>query len=386
MKKLITNNKIVKRKLELVNFPLKKKEFEKQEIQINGKNLINLSSNDYLGLSKNKNIIKKAMEWNNLYGNSSSSSRLITGNFEKLVELEKKFSSKINHQKTLVLGNGFLLNSTVIPTITGNNLGQRNKFYIFSDKFNHASINYGNLLTKQKVFRYNHLDLEHLEFLLKKTNKSTNKLIVSETLFSMDGDFVDLKSIRFLAKKYNCILYLDDAHAFGIYGKDGFGYTTIGEKLEKEIVVGTFSKAVGSYGAFVSCSKFFYDLIVDKCPGLIYSTALPPSIIGSIDESLKIFPKINNLRKKLIDNSHALIKQLKETKYNTGNSCSHIIPIIFNQFDDCQKLKEKLAQNSFYIKSIRHPTVPVSSPRLRLSLTAIINEKIIKKLLKSFQK
>lgn len=378
MTKLITNNKKVCRKLISVNFPIKKKKSEDQEIIIKGKNLINLSTNDYLGLSKHKSIIKESIKWTKLYGSSLSSSRLITGNFERLVELEKALSINVKHQKTLVLGNGFLLNSTVIPAITGNTVGNKNKFYIFSDKLNHASINYGNLLTNQKIYRYNHLDLDHLESLLKKVDKKSNKMIVSETLFSMDGDFVDLEGIRFLSKKYNCILYLDDAHSFGVYGENGFGFATRGQKLEKEIVVGTFSKAVGSYGAFISCSKFFYDLLVDKCPGLIYSTALPPSVIGAVNESLKLFPKINKLRKQLIDNSIFIINSLKKFGFNTGNSSSYIIPIILGKYEACEVLKKTLEKNNFYIKSIRHPTVPKNLARLRMSLTALINKNTIK--------
>jgi len=379
--KLITNNKKVRRKLLSVNFPIKRKKTNDQEIIIKGKNLINLSTNDYLGLSKHKSIIKESIKWTKLYGNSLSSSRLITGNFEKLVDLEKMLSLNVKHEKTLVLGNGFLLNSTVIPAITGNTIGNKSKFYIFSDKLNHASINYGNLLTNQKIYRYNHLDLEHLESLLKKVEKKSNKMIVSETLFSMDGDFVDLEGIRFLSKKYNCILYLDDAHSFGVYGENGFGFATKGQKLEKEIVVGTFSKAVGSYGAFISCSKFFYDLLVDKCPGLIYSTALPPSVIGAVSESLKLFPKINKLRKQLIDNSIFIINRLNKFGFNTGNSSSYIIPVILGKFEACEVIKKTLEKNNFYIKSTRHPTVPKNFARLRMSLTALTTKDTIKNFL-----
>ena len=132
MTKLITNNKKVLRKLVSVNFPIKRKKTNNQEITIKGKNLINLSTNDYLGLSKHKSIIKESIKWTKLYGSSLSSSRLITGNFEKLVDLEKIISLNVKHEKTLVLGNGFLLNSTVIPAITGNTAGNKSKFYIFN--------------------------------------------------------------------------------------------------------------------------------------------------------------------------------------------------------------------------------------------------------------
>ena len=129
------------------------------------------------------------------------------------------------------MGNGFLLNSTLIPALTGNSLGKRNKFLIFSDKYNHASINYGCLISRQKCLRYNHLDLNHLERLLKKIKTNEKKMIISETLFSMDGDIVDLDGLRLLSEKYNTILYLDEAHAFGIFGKYGFGLASEKQKV-----------------------------------------------------------------------------------------------------------------------------------------------------------
>ena len=184
--------------------------------------------------------------------------------------------------------------------MTGNSLGKRSKFYIFSDKLNHASINYGCLFSRQKCFRYEHLDLNHLEFLLKKVPINSPKIIISETLFSMDGDFVNINEIRMIAKKYNCILYLDEAHALGVYGKDGFGeVATDNKKIENEVVIGTFSKAFGSYGSFVSCSNRIYKDIVNNCSGLIYSTALPPSVLRSIYASVKKVPKKTDARQKI---------------------------------------------------------------------------------------
>ena len=181
------------------------------------------------------------------YGSSLSSSRFISGNLDKISVIESKLSKFTGKEKSLIFSGGFLMNSTLIPTLTGNNLGQRNKVEIFSDKLNHASINYGCYLTRQRVFRYNHLDLDHLDDLLKKTNKNTPKFIISETLFSMDGDLANVEELRDIAKKYNAILYLDEAHSIGVYGKNGSG-CAFGKNYEKEIVVGTFGKVLGALG------------------------------------------------------------------------------------------------------------------------------------------
>ena len=294
-------------------------------------------------------------------------------------------SNFTNHEKTIIVGNGFLLNSTLIPTLTGNSLGKRSKFYIFSDKLNHASINYGCLFSRQKCFRYEHLDLNHLEFLLKKVPINSPKIIISETLFSMDGDFVNINEIRMIAKKYNCILYLDEAHALGVYGKDGFGVATDNKKIENEVVIGTFSKAFGSYGSFVSCSNRIYKDIVNNCSGLIYSTALPPSVLGSIYASVKKVPKKTDARQKIKNNYNLVLEYLKKLSFNTGGSNSHIIPIIFESDNKLKKFSNLFLDRGFYVKEIRYPTVSKNKERIRLSITANMKKNILTDFLRTIR-
>ncbi len=382
MERLISNNKNPFRKLENFDYSLKSQPNKSGFIRYKGKNLFNLASNDYLGLSFDKELINESTKWTKRYGSSLSSSRLITGNLDKINHIEQLLSNYVKHDKSIIIGNGFLLNATLIPTITGNSPGKRNKFFIFSDKFNHASINYGCMLSRQKCFRYNHLDLNHLESLLKKIPTNVPKIIISETLFSMDGDFLNINEIRMIAKKYNCILYLDEAHAIGVYGKIGFGVAADNKKIENEIIVGTFSKALGSYGSFVSCSKKFYNVIVNNCSGLIYSTALPPPVLGSIYASVKKIPKKSVSRRKIKENCELVLKCLKKLSFNTGSSNSHIIPIIFDNYNKCKKLCDFFLDRGFYVKSIRYPTVPMGKERIRLSLTANMNKKILNNFLK----
>ena len=216
-----------------------------------------------------------------------SSSRLVTGNIDETMQIESKLSKNKNKEGSIILGSGFQCNSTLIPSLLNNTLGKRCKAVIFSDRLNHSSIYHGCYLSKQKVKRYNHLDFNHLEYLLKKEKNINLKMIISETVFSMDGDIADIQVLRFLAKKYNCILYFDEAHAVGIFGPRGFGLTTDKKNsLENEVVVGTCSKAFGSYGSYISCSKEIKKKIINTCAGLIYSTAIPPGIIGSIDVAI----------------------------------------------------------------------------------------------------
>ena len=385
MKKIISKKKIHSRKFENFDHSLSNQRDNHGFIKYKGKKLFNLASNDYLGLSTDKQVANESIKWLNKYGSSLSSSRLVTGNLDKIGEIERLLSNFTNHEKTIIVGNGFLLNSTLIPTLTGNSLGKRSKFYIFSDKLNHASINYGCLFSRQKCFRYEHLDLNHLEFLLKKVPINSPKIIISETLFSMDGDFVDINEIRMIAKKYNCILYLDEAHALGVYGKDGFGVATDNKKIENEVVIGTFSKAFGSYGSFVSCSKKIYKDIINNCSGLIYSTALPPSVLGSIYASVKKVPKKTDTRKRIKKNYNLVLEYLKKLSFNTGGSNSHIIPIIFESDNKLKKFSNLFFDKGFYVKEIRYPTVPKNKERIRLSITANMKKNILTNFLRTIK-
>ena len=181
---------------------------------------------------------------------------MISGNLDIIGEIEKSISKYSRNEKSLIMGSGFQTNSTLIPALTGNSLGSRCKTYIFSDKFNHSSINHGCLLTKQKIYRYRHLDLNHLEYLLKKVPINSQKLIVSETIFSMDGDLVDINSMRLLSQKQFILLYFDEAHSMGVFGNGIWTGFNAKNKAEKEIIVGTFGKGFGSYGSFFSCSIY----------------------------------------------------------------------------------------------------------------------------------
>ena len=380
MNKIYSNNKKNNKELVNIDYSSRVKEKDFDYVNVNGKQLYNFSSNDYLGLSKKNELIKSSNEWTIKYGTSLSSSRLISGNLDQIRDIEDLISKFTFSERTLILGSGFLLNLTLIPTLTGNNVGSRKKFYIFSDKLNHSSINYGCYLTRQKVIRYNHNDLNHLEYLIKKTEKNIPKIIITETLFSMDGDLIDVNEFRSVAKKYNTFLYFDEAHAMGVYGKKGFGLTSDNKKYDNEIVVGTFGKAFGSYGAFVTCSDKLSKKIINFCSGLIYSTVLPPSVLGTIEESVKIMPKLGSLRNKLLKNSSYLIKKLKELSINTGESKSQIIPIILGDYKKCNELSEFLKKNSFFVKTIKSPTVPEGSERIRLSLTATMKKNMLSKL------
>jgi len=380
VKNLNTNNKN-KRKLLDINFLSRTKKFGNDKIIIKNQELFNFSSNDYLGLSKNPYLSSVSKNWIREFGTSLSSSRLVSGNLEDIKFIETDLSKLTKNPETLIMSSGFQTNATLIPAIIGNSLGERKKTFIFSDKLNHASINFGCSFTNQRVFRYSHLDMNHLEYLIKKVPKNSQKILISETVFSMDGDVLDIESIRFLAKKYNCFLYLDEAHALGVFGEKGFGLSSNKKKIENEIIVGTFGKAFGSFGSFVSCSKENKEKIINSCGGLIYSTVLPPSVLGSIKASVEIMPKLSKLRKRILENSKFLIERLKKINIDVGNSSSHIIPLIFGDQKECNNIRDYLVKNSFFVKAIYPPTVPIGGERIRLSITATMPKHLISKLL-----
>jgi 8-amino-7-oxononanoate synthase len=227
--------------------------------------------------------------------------------------------------------------------------------------------------------------MNHLEYLLKKHKfKKNPKFILSESVFSMDGDFADIESLVNLKIKYNSFLFLDEAHATGIFGDNGFGLSL---KFSNDIdcVTGTFSKAFGSFGAYVSCSKNLKSFLINKCPSFIYSTSLPFSLLASIYSGIKIMPKLNNERKKLIENSFFLRSILKKENLNIGNSQTNIIPIIIGDQKKTILISKELEKKGFYVVPIRPPSVPVNSSRLRISVTSAHSQNNIKKLFKSLK-
>ena len=292
MNKKITNIKNIRNLTHLSLLNKDNTKLSNGKVRILNKILLNFSSNDYLGLSRDKELINESIAWTKKFGTSLSSSRLVSGSMNEIKIIEEKISRYKKKTNSLIMGSGFQCNSTVIPAVIENSIGSRKKAVIFSDKYNHSSIHHGCLLSKQLTKRYRHLDYDHLESLIKKNKDIFPKLIVSETVFSMDGDMVDIEILRFLAKKYDCLLYLDEAHSSGVFGENGYGITPNNNyyDCENEIVVGTFSKAFGAYGSYVSSSKRIINRLINSCAGLIYSTALPPAILGSISVAVEKIP------------------------------------------------------------------------------------------------
>ncbi|MCM8787341.1 MAG: 8-amino-7-oxononanoate synthase [Candidatus Omnitrophica bacterium] len=345
-------------------------------IYIENKKYVDFSSNDYLGLSQHPAIKKAAVVAIKKFKNSTCSSRLLSGNLELFNMLEERMANFKKKEAGLVFNSGYQANVGIISCLCSRD------DVIFSDKLNHASIIDGIILSGAKFFRFRHNDIGHLEDLLKKERyKFKNSLIIVETIFSMDGDKAPLKQLVKLKEKYNSILMVDEAHATGIFGKNGSGVVEEEDVSEKvDIIMGTFSKALGCFGAYVACSKKFKEYFVNFCRSFIYSTALPPSIINSCLESLVIVKKEPHRRKRLLENASYLHKKLKNTGFN-AIGCSQIVPVIIGEEKETINLSIKLKENGFWVPAIRPPTVLKGSCRLRFSLNYYHTKDILDKLI-----
>lgn len=343
-------------------------------IIIDGKELIDLSSNDYLGLADHPSLLQESKRMAEEYGTSSSASRLMSGDLHIHHLLEEVVADFKGKEASLVFGSGFLANIGIISAIC------QKTDAVFSDRLNHASIIDGILLSGAQFFRFRHNDIGHLENLLKKERAKFKKaLIVIETIYSMDGDRPPLKEIVNLKKKYNCILMVDEAHATGIFGRNGAGIVEEEDLThEVDIIMGTFGKALGSYGAYVAASKKTIDYLVNRARSFIYSTALPPSVIGANLTAIEIIKKEPFRRKILLEHVEYFRGLLKNKGFNTRGS-SQIIPVVIGDNTKAIIVANMLQQHSIFALPIRPPTVPRGEERIRFSVTCYHSEEILYK-------
>ncbi len=321
---------------------------------------INLSSNDYLGLCANGELYNEFLTGISAhsYPFSAASSRLLTGNCAEYGELEMLLCRLFQREATLVFGSGYHANCGILPA-----LAQKGDL-IIADKLVHASIIDGIRLSTADFERFRHNDYAHLERMLQERRKKYKQVfIVSESIFSMDGDCADLKKLVELKQKYNCLLYVDEAHAFGVRGTQGLGLAEEqGVIAEIDLLVATFGKAIASTGAFVVCNSIFRKYLINHSRTLIFSTALPPINIAWTTFIIKQLPYLQAQRNHLQKVSEEC-SQLLQIPYQ-----SHIIPFIAGSNERAIALAETMQQKGFFVLPIRYPTVPKNTARLRFSL------------------
>lgn len=333
------------------------------KIRIDGKEYINFSSNDYLGLSTDKRILSAASRaLSRSFG--SSASRLMTGTRELHQELEEKVAKFKNKPAALVFNSGYQANVGIISALLSKD------DCVFSDRLNHASIVDGIKLSGSRLFRFRHNDARHLEELLSKHRKDyKGALIVTETVFSMDGDIAPLEEIARLKEKYDSMLMVDEAHATGIFGPKGSGITEEKNLSGKvDVVMGTFSKALGAFGAYAASSPEICDYLVNTCRSFIYSTSLPEAVVAADIAAIDIAEKEPFRRERLLSNARRLREMLKDKGFKVLGD-TQIIPVVTGDNKDAVLLSEGLKEKGYWVLPVRPPTVPSGEARLRVSLT-----------------
>ncbi|MFC5702405.1 8-amino-7-oxononanoate synthase [Cohnella faecalis] len=327
--------------------------------------LLNLSSNDYLGLSQHPAILEAIRQSLPAEGGGAGASRLVTGNRSPYSRLEEALAAWQNREAALVFANGYMANCGVIQAVVGRGDA------VFSDRLNHASIVDGIVLSRAEHARYRHNDMEHLRQLLHKHRDKRRKLIVTDAVFSMDGDRAPLRELVELKREYGANLMVDEAHSGGIYGERGEGLCSeLGLGDEVDIHMGTFSKSFGVYGAYVCGSRTLIRWLVNKARPLIYSTALPPSILAGISTALELVQTERWRRDKLVASCLLFRSSLSAAGFHVGHGDSPIVPVIIGDNDRALRFSEALEENGIAAVAIRPPTVPDGTARIRFSLSA----------------
>ncbi len=348
------------------------------EVSLDGKDLINFASNDYLGLSRHPLLKQRAIEFIERYGAGSTGSRLMSGNLDAYDGIERKLAQLKGTEAALIFPTGYQTNSTVLPALSGNNA------LLACDRLCHNSLLHGASAGKARWFRYKHNDVADLrEKLTVRCNESYDSLwIVTESVFGMDGDRAPVEQLRQVAAEFKASLFFDEAHATGVLGEHGMGVSP-GEP--NAISMGTFGKGLGSFGAYIACSYEVRDYLINFAAGFIYSTALPPAVLGSIDAALDLVPAMSKERQLLGDKAASVRARLQLAGFDTGNSSTHIIPIIVGADSAALSLSAHLELSGIYAPAIRTPTVAKNSARVRISLTGEHTEAQLDHLIKSLK-
>ena len=334
------------------------------------KEYLMMASNNYLGLTFDSRVIEGAIKGARQYGTGSGGSRLASGTFPLFTELEKELAKFKNTEKALVFNTGYMANVGTISAIADKNT------IIFSDALNHASIIDGCRLSRGAVKAYSHCDVDELKYLFKQADRNARKLIVTDGVFSMDGDIAPLDKLYELSRDYNALLMVDDAHATGTIG-NGHG-TAAYFNLEKEIDIqlGTLSKSLGSVGGYVAANSTIIDYLVNTSRSFIFSTALSPADIGASLAALQVLGTDGSVLRRLQENVNYMADQLISMGIDATNE-TPIFPILIGRNEDTLDVSDYLYEAGIIGTAIRPPTVPIGESRIRLTVTAAHNREQI---------
>jgi 8-amino-7-oxononanoate synthase len=351
---------------------------------VDGKPVIHLSSNDYLGLARHPAVVEAAREAIGRWGTSASSARLIAGTLEPHRVLEEALAEFEGTEAALLFSTGYMANLGLIGALVGPG------DVVYSDSLNHASIVDGCRLAGAKVRTYPHCHVETLERMLAEDDAQGDfrrRVIVTDGLFSMDGDIAPLSSLVSLKERYDCWLVVDEAHATGVLGRGGRGSIEhCGVSGKVEFIVGTLGKSLGSFGAYVAAERDAIEYLINRARSFIYTTALPPSAVASALVALKIIESEPERRERLWANIKRLAQGLESLGVETRRPHTQIFPILVGGDAETMALSDDLLTEGLFAQGIRPPTVPKGTARLRMTVTAALEEGEIDRALEIFAK
>lgn len=383
-KNSIENLRAENRYRNFVNISRLKNNFPHAINNENGKEIIVWCSNDYLGMSQNDDAVQAGINALNNHGVGSGGTRNISGNSKLVVELEKEIADLHQKEAALCFVSGYVANDATIQALAK----IIPDLIIFSDQKNHASIIAGikNSRLQKHVFKHN--DVEDLEKLLQQYKISQPKLIIFESVYSMDGDFGKIKEICALARKYNALTFIDEVHGVGLYGKTGAGVAEdLGLQNEIDIIQGTLAKAYGCIGGYISGKKEMIDAIRLNAAGFIFTTSLPPVICGAAAANIKHLKKSSSERKLHQEQVSKLKTALKNAQIKIIENQSHIVSVVIGDAKKAEQVSKKLLDEyNIYVQHINYPTVAKGDERLRITVTPLHNDEMIKNLVSALQK
>lgn len=346
---------------------------------LDGRRLLNLASNDYLGLAGHPALAEAAARAARDWGAGAGASRLVTGNTAPHDALDRRVAEFTGAEAALCFTSGFAANLAIFAAFAGRDA------LVFSDRLNHASIIDGILLSGAKQIRFRHNDPDHLARLLEQHRDHPRKLLVTDTVFSMDGDAADLASLAELGARHKVPLVLDEAHAAGVLGRGRGLAHELGLSRAAALHMGAFSKALGSLGGYVAGSRDAVDLLLNKGRSFVFSTALPPSVVAANLAALDLVEADPSAGPRLLAMAREFRARLHEMGFNTGDSATQIVPVLLGSAPAALHARDLLLAHGVYAAAIRPPTVPPNTARLRISLRADLTAEDLELALAAFR-
>ena len=348
-------------------------------VRANGRELVNFSSNDYLGLASHPLVQARAIEFVERYGTGATAARLVCGSQPGFAQVEQTLAGLKQAERALVLNSGYQANISLLPTLADR------RTLILLDRLCHNSLVQGAVLGRCRMQRYRHGDLDHLRALLVESAgaEHSRRVIVTESVFSMDGDVSDIDALVELAGEFDALLVIDEAHATGVLGERGMGLTC-GKAVD--VCVGTFGKALGSFGAYVACGEKLWEYLVNCCPGFIYTTALPPAVLGAVDAALELVPQMDAQRRTLLGHAEYLRGALRAQGWDPGAATAQIVPLMVGAEGQALALNAYLEENGVLAAAIRPPSVEPGRARIRLALSVLHQQSDLDMLIELLQR